>query len=65
MRAHIGDLIEVGHGRRGLVIGLTYPDGSPPYIVKWAKDGHISMVTPDQYARVIRLRPPDRAQDTG
>ena len=63
MRARIGDQIEVGHGRTGLVIALTYPDGSPPYIVKWAKDGHISMVTPDAYARVISALPPAASPD--
>jgi hypothetical protein len=29
------------------------PDGQPPYIVRWLRGGHISMVVPDQYARII------------
>ena len=28
-------------------------DGSPPYIIKWLKDGHIAMVLPDQYSRIV------------
>ncbi|HEV2375319.1 MAG TPA: DUF1918 domain-containing protein [Streptosporangiaceae bacterium] len=57
VRAQVGDLIEVGHGRTGVVIGVPSLDGAPPYIVKWTGDGHIAMVTPDQYARVIPARP--------
>jgi hypothetical protein len=34
-------------------IGVPAADGSPPYIIKWLKDGHIAMVQPDQYARII------------
>jgi hypothetical protein len=58
MRAQIGDRLVVGEGRIGLVIGVPAEDGSPPYIVKWLKDGHIAMVQPDQYARVIPATEP-------
>ena len=53
MRARIGDRLVVGAGRIGEVVGVPSADGSPPYIVKWLKDGHIAMVFPDQYARLI------------
>jgi Domain of unknown function (DUF1918) len=53
MRARIGDRLVVGEGRIGEVVGVPSADGSPPYIIKWLKDGHIAMVFPDQYARVI------------
>lgn len=55
MRAKVGDRLLVGHGRRrtGLIADVPRPDGQPPYIVKWLSDGHIAMVLPDQYARVI------------
>lgn len=53
MRAHVGDRLVVGADRVGMVIGVPAEDGSPPYIVKWLKDGHIAMVSPDQYARII------------
>jgi Domain of unknown function (DUF1918) len=53
MRAHVGDRLLVGPDRMGAVIGVPAADGSPPYIIKWLKDGHIAMVQPDQYARII------------
>ena len=53
MRARIGDRLVVGEGRIGEVVGVPSADGSPPYIIKWLKDGHIAMVYPDQYARIV------------
>jgi len=55
MRAQVGDRLLVGHGqhRIGLIVDVPCPDGQPPYIVKWLSDGHMAMVFPDQYARVI------------
>ena len=53
MRARIGDRLVVGEGRIGEVVGAPSADGSPPYIIKWLKDGHIAMVFPDQYVRII------------
>jgi len=45
----------VVHGagtRTGLIIGIVGEKGTPPYVVKWLGDGHIAMVTPDQYSRI-------------
>lgn len=55
MRAQPGDRLLVGQGRHriGLIIDLPRPDGQPPWIVKWLNDGHIAMVFPEQYARLI------------
>ena len=53
MRAHVGDQLVVGTDRIGVVIGVPAEDGSPPYIVKWLNGGHIAMVQPDQYARIV------------
>ena len=53
MRARIGDRLVVGKDRIGEVVGMPSADGSPPYIIKWLKDGHIAMVFPDQYARIV------------
>jgi len=53
MRARIGDRLVVGAGRIGEVVGVPSADGSPPYIIKWLNGGHIAMVFPDQYARII------------
>ncbi len=55
MYAHVGDrlLVEGDEARMGLIIGVTQADGSPPYIVKWLSNGHISMVSPGLFARLI------------
>jgi hypothetical protein len=55
MRANVGDLLVVpGRERRtGLVIRVVGQDGAPPYVVKWQGDGHIAMVTPGPYARIV------------
>jgi hypothetical protein len=55
MQAQIGDRLLVGHGRHriGLIIGVPREDRRPPYIIKWLTDGHIAMVFPDQYSRII------------
>jgi Domain of unknown function (DUF1918) len=53
MRAQIGDRLVVGPDRIGIVIGVPAANGSPPYVVKWLKDGHIALVQPDEYARIV------------
>jgi hypothetical protein len=55
MHAQVGDQLLVGQGpcRIGLIIDVPQPGGAPPYIVKWLRDGHIAMVFPDQYARIV------------
>jgi hypothetical protein len=55
MYAHVGDRLNVegDPARTGLIIGVPHDDGSPPYIVKWLANGHIAMVSPGQFARVI------------
>jgi ABC-type sugar transport system substrate-binding protein len=55
MRANIGDMLVVaGSGSRtGLIIGVVGQDGTPPYVIKWLNDGHIAMVTPDPYSRIV------------
>ncbi len=42
-----------GNSRTGLVIRVLGQDGAPPYVIKWLRDGHIAMVTPGQYARIL------------
>jgi len=55
MYAHVGDrlIAEGDAARSGLIIGVPHEDGSPPYIVKWQSDGHIAMVWPSDFARVV------------
>jgi hypothetical protein len=53
MRARVGDQLVVGHDRIGIVLGVPSADGSPPYVVKWLNDGHIALVQPDEYSRIV------------
>jgi hypothetical protein len=55
MHASVGDRLLAGPGpaQIGVIIGIPKDDGQPPYVVRWQGDGHISMIFPDQYARVI------------
>jgi Domain of unknown function (DUF1918) len=61
--AHVGDrlVVESDPARTGVIIGITHEDGSPPYIVKWLANGHIAMVSPGQFARIIRAEQPAQA----
>jgi Domain of unknown function (DUF1918) len=59
MQARVGDrLIPDGDTDRiGLVIGLQNADGSPPYVIKWLSSGHIALVSPGPYARILPADP--------
>ena len=52
MKAQVGDRIVVhghrvgDHDRRGEVIEVRGDDGGPPYVVRWADDGHESLLVP-------------------
>lgn len=65
MFAHIGDrlVVEGDPARSGVIIGIPHEDGSPPYVVRWLANGHIAMVSPGQFARIIRAE--QRAQAHG
>jgi hypothetical protein len=56
MKARVGDrLLPDGEQQRaGVIIGLQHADGSPPYIVKWLSDGHIALVFPGPYTKIVR-----------
>jgi Domain of unknown function (DUF1918) len=65
MNAHVGDrLLPEGREdcRGALIIGLQHADGSPPYVVRWLADGHVAMVVPGPYARIV---PADAGQANG
>jgi hypothetical protein len=66
MRAQVGDrLVPNGDADRiGLVIGLQHADGSPPYVIKWLSSGHIALVSPGPYARIVPADPGDGAAET-
>lgn len=58
MKASKGDrLIIKGHrvgepDRDALILEVRGPDGSPPYLVRWAEDGHEGLFFPGSDARV-------------
>lgn len=62
MHAHVGDrlVIDGDETRTGLIIGVPHADGSPPYVVKWLAGGHIAMVSPGDFARIIPAAPAPR-----
>jgi hypothetical protein len=55
VKAQVGDklIVEGDPARIALVIALPNEDGTPPYVVRWLADGHISMVVPSQYSRIV------------
>lgn len=57
MRANEGDQLLAGSGGTALILRVLGVDGHPPYVVRWDRTGHISMIVPDQYTRVV---PKDR-----
>jgi hypothetical protein len=56
MRARVGDMLVVpgNQTRTGLIVCVVGQNGAPPYVIKWLASGHIAMVTPDQYSRIVR-----------
>jgi hypothetical protein len=64
MKADIGDrlVIEGPDGpREGLIVGLRQADGSPPYVVRWLSDGHIALVFPGPFTRLVHASMDDRS----
>jgi hypothetical protein len=66
MKAQVGDrLVRDGSdgGRACEIIDLHHTDGSPPYVVRWLSDGHIALLYPGPYMRLVRAPapPPDGA----
>ena len=55
MRAVPGDrlIVDGDPERMGVVIGVPHPDGSPPYVVKWCRTGHVALVFPDSYSSLL------------
>jgi len=55
MKAMPGDrlIIDGDSDRVGDVIGVPHADGSPPYVVKWRRSGHIALVSPNSYASIV------------
>jgi uncharacterized protein DUF1918 len=71
MKAGVGDqLITEGvDGQRAcVIIGLHHGDGSPPYVVRWLSDGHIALMFPGPYTKLVHPAAHDMGhmeRDTG
>jgi hypothetical protein len=66
MQADIGDWITIpisGHPRRGRVVAVPHPDGSPPYRVRWLDDDHETLVFPPPDAVLSRRAPSGSSVD--
>jgi Domain of unknown function (DUF1918) len=55
MRAAPGDrlIVDGNPDRVAEVISVPHSDGSPPYVVRWQRSGHIALVSPDSYACIV------------
>jgi hypothetical protein len=56
MKAQVGDrlITEGSDGHRTcVIISLHHADGSPPYVVRWLTDGHIALMFPDPYTKLV------------
>ncbi|MFE0385329.1 DUF1918 domain-containing protein [Streptomyces bungoensis] len=73
MRARVGDEIVVRGtsagvvARDGEVVGLHHPDGSPPYDVRWAENGRVTLYFPgpDAFVRHLTSAPGGPAAGDG
>jgi hypothetical protein len=65
VRARAGDTLVVpgSQTRTGVILRVVGQNGAPPYVIKWLADGHIAMVTPDQYSRIVAASD-DRAEQS-
>jgi hypothetical protein len=60
VKAEVGDrlLPDGDPDRAAVIISVPHADGYPPYVVKWLSDGHIALVFPGPYTRIVRRSPP-------
>jgi hypothetical protein len=62
MKANVGDRLVIAghrvgeHERDAEILEVHGKDGAPPYLVRWADDGHIGLIHPGQDAVVQHLR---------
>jgi hypothetical protein len=62
MMANVGDRLVISahrvgeHERDAEILEVCGEDGGPPYLVRWADDGHIGLIHPGPDAVVEHLR---------
>jgi Domain of unknown function (DUF1918) len=67
VKAKVGDKIVVkGHrlgepDRDAVVLEVRGADGEPPYLVRWAMDGHESLFFPSSDASVVHYEHPEQS----
>ena len=71
MRAEPGDWLNIKSPvneqpmRRGHILEVRSADGSPPYLVHWLDDDHVSLVFPGPDASVVRAAEQAAADERG
>lgn len=69
MRAEAGDWLVVkgtvvdAPDQVGQIVEVRTSDGSPPYVVKWVRDGHQALVFPGPDALVVAAAEMSRRQE--
>ncbi len=60
MIAKVGDtlVMDGDHARTAVVLAVPHADGSPPYVVKWLATGHLAMVSPGAFSRIVPAAQP-------
>lgn len=56
MKARVGDRLVADGGERHReceIIQLHHADGTPPYVVRWLSDGHIALLFPGPFTRLV------------
>lgn len=69
MKAQVGDWLVIKgttvdrHDERGVITEVRSPDGSPPYVVRWAATGHVATVFPGPDAIVLTAAEEEAMED--
>jgi hypothetical protein len=59
MQANVGDFLVIKgttveqHDQRGVITEVRSGDGSPPYVVRWLRNDHVTTVYPGPDAIVV------------
>jgi Domain of unknown function (DUF1918) len=71
MKAKVGDFLVIKgttveqHDQRGVITEVRSADGSPPYVVRWLANDHITTVYPGPDALVVTAAEQEAADARG